>query len=191
MNVETLSKQIGVNYRTVYRRISQAGLVLDDLKGDDGQLTYEGIQAISALFDNVGKGKKSGELEYNVKGENVNGNVNEKLQTRLKALETVKDNAKDQAITEARAEIERLRGAVTTAEAKAEAAERERDLYKVMMEKAEAEAARWRDQAQQMQETLTRSQEIQAAQLQLLPQRAGVKGFFGRIFGRKDGSGNE
>ena len=175
MNIEALSKELGVSYKTVYRRIASSGLVLDDLKGADGQLSYEGIQAISALFDKVGD---------NNRGKN---NDNEKMEQRLKALNSGIDSAKDKAIADARAELERLKGAVSAAEARAEAAERERDLYKQMMERAEAEAQRWREQAQTAQAAADRAQEIQALQLQLLPQRTGIKGFFGRIFGRKEG----
>lgn len=175
MNIEALSKELGVSFKTVYRRIDKAGLVLADLKDADGQLSYEGIQAISALFDKVGDKDK---------GENNN---NEKMEQRLKALNSGIDSAKDKAIADARAELERLKGAVATAEIRATAAERERDIYKQMAEKAEAEAQRWREQAQTAQAAADRAQEIQALQLQLLPQRAGVKGFFGRIFGRKEG----
>ena len=175
MNIEGLSKELGVSYKTVYRRIASAGLVLDDLKGTDGQLTHEGIQAISALFDKVGDNNKGKD------------NDNEKIGQRLKALNSGIDSAKDKAIADARAEIERLKGAVSAAEIRAEAAERERDLYKQMTEKAEAEAQRWREQAQTAQAAADRAQEIQALQLQLLPQRTGIKGFFGRVFGRKEG----
>ena len=106
-------------------------------------------------------------------GDNNRGKDNdkEKIGQRLKALNSGIDSAKDKAIADARAE----------------AAERERDLYKQMMERAEAEAQRWREQAQTAQAAADRAQEIQALQLQLLPQRAGIKGFFGRVFGRKEG----
>ena len=177
MNIEALSKELGVSYKTVYRRIAGAGLVLDDLKGADGQLSYEGIQAISALFDKVGDNNRGKD------------NDNGKVETRLKALNSGIDSAKDKAIADARAEIERLKGAVSAAEIKAEAAEREKELYKQMAEKAEAEAARWRAQAEQAQSAASRAQEIQALQLQMLPQRAGGRGFLSRIFGRKEGNG--
>lgn len=176
MNVEALSKELGVSYKTVYRRIASAGLVLDDLKGADGQLSYEGIQAISALFDKVGDNNRGKD----------NDNDKEKIGQRLKALNSGIDSAKDKAIADARAELERLKGAVSAAEARAEAAERERDLYKQMMERAEVEAQRWREQAQTAQAAADRAQEIQALQLQLLPQRTGIKGFLGRVFGRKE-----
>ena len=179
MNIEALSKELGVSFKTVYRRIDRAGLVLADLKDADGQLTNEGIQAISALFDKVGTDNKGQSKEKD--------KDNDQIQARLKALDAVRDNAKDKAIADARAELERLKGAVSAAEARAEAAERERDLYKQMMERAEAEAQRWREQAQTAQAAADRAQEIQALQLQLLPQRTGIKGFFGRIFGRKEG----
>lgn len=181
MNIEALSKELGVSFKTVYRRIDRAGLVLADLKDADGQLTNEGIQAISALFDKVGNDNKGQSKEKD--------NNKEQIQARLKALDAVRDNAKDKAIADARTEIERLKGAVSAAETRAEAAERERDLYRQMADKAEAEAQRWREQAQQAQAAADRAQELQALQLQLLPQRAGVKGFFSRIFGRKEGSG--
>lgn len=174
MNIEALSKELGVSYKTVYRRIASAGLVLDDLKDENGQLSTDGIQAISALFDSVSNRQKREQQD------------NDKLEQRLKALNSGIDSAKDKAIANARADLERLKGAVSAAEARAEAAERERDLYKQMMERAENEAQRWREQAQTAQAAADRAQEIQALQLQLLPQRTGIKGFFGRVFGRKE-----
>lgn len=167
MNIEALSKELGISYRTVYRRIAKAGLALDNLKDAEGQLTTEGTQAIAALFDNDSKRQKA------VKQDGV---------SEYKALVNVKDKAADKALSEARAEIERLKAEASAAEIRIQAAERERDLYRQMAEKAEAEALSWKAAAE-------RAQQLHAMQLQLLPQRAGVKGFFSRIFGRKEGSG--
>ena len=172
MNIEGLSKQLGKNIRTVYRRIAKAGLSLENLKDEEGQLTTEGIQAISALFDN------DNDID-NVKCQNDD---NKSGVSEYKALVNVKDKAAEKALSEARAEIERLKAEASAAEIRLQAAERERDLYRQMAEKAEAEAASWKAAAD-------RAQQLQAMQLQLLPQRAGVKGFFSRIFGRKEGSG--
>jgi len=172
MNIEALSKQLGKNIRTVYRRIAKAGLSLDSLKDEQGQLTTEGIQAISALFDNDSD---------NDSGKRQN-DVNKGGLSEYKALVNVKDKAAEKALSEARAEIERLKAEASAAEIRIQAAERERDLYKQMADKAEAEAASWKAAAE-------RAQQLHAMQLQLLPQRAGVKGFFARIFNRKDGNG--
>lgn len=168
MNIEALSKELGISYRTVYRRIAKAGLALDDMKDAEGQLTTEGMQAIAALFDNDNDKRQKA--------------VRQGGATEHKALVNVKDKAAEKALTEARAEIERLKAEASAAEIKLQAAERERDLYKQMADKAEAEAASWKAAAE-------RAQQLHAMQLQLLPQRAGVKGFFSRIFGRKEGSG--
>lgn len=169
MNIEALSKQLGKNIRTVYRRIAKAGLSLDSLKDEQGQLTTEGIQAISALFDND-----------NDSGKRQN-DVNKGGLSEYKALVNVKDKAAEKALSEARAEIERLKAEASAAELRLQAAEREAGLYRQMAEKAEAEALSWKAAAE-------RAQQLQAMQLQLLPQRAGVKGFFSRIFGRKEGT---
>jgi len=171
MNIEALSKQLGKNIRTVYRRIAKAGLSLDSLKDEQGQLTTEGIQAISALFDND-----------NDRGKRQNSDKNNGM-SEYKALVNVKDKAADKALSEARAEIERLKAEASAAEIRIQAAERERDLYRQMAEKAEADALSWKAAAE-------RAQQLHAMQLQqMLPQRAGVKGFFARIFNKKEDSG--
>ena len=172
MNIETLSKQLGKNIRTVYRRIAKAGLSLDSLKDEQGQLTTEGIQAISALFDN----DRDNDIDTRQKRDNNSG------VSDIKALVNVKDKAAEKVLSEARAEIERLKAEASAAEIRLQAAEREKELYRQMAEKAEAEAASWKAAAE-------RAQQLQAMQLQLLPQRAGIKSFFGRVFGRKEGSG--
>jgi len=51
MNITEYGKLMGVGKTTLYRRISQAGLDLSDLRGEDGQLTDAGLSTLSALLD--------------------------------------------------------------------------------------------------------------------------------------------
>ena len=52
MNVTQLAKHLGISKPTLYKRIKDAGLQLDDLRNTQtGELTQHGVETISALFD--------------------------------------------------------------------------------------------------------------------------------------------
>ena len=51
MNVTQLAKHLGISKPTLYKRVKDAGLQLDDLRESTGELTAQGAAAISALFD--------------------------------------------------------------------------------------------------------------------------------------------
>ena len=52
MNVTQLAKQLGISKPTLYKRVKDAGLQLDDLRNaQTGELTQYGVESISALFD--------------------------------------------------------------------------------------------------------------------------------------------
>lgn len=52
MNVTQLAKHLGISKPTLYKRIKDAGLQLDDLRNTQtGELTQHGVEIISALFD--------------------------------------------------------------------------------------------------------------------------------------------
>lgn len=52
MNVTQLAKHLGISKPTLYKRVKDAGLQLDDLRNTQtGELTQHGVESISALFD--------------------------------------------------------------------------------------------------------------------------------------------
>ena len=52
MNVTQLAKHLGISKPTLYKRVKDAGLQLDDLRDSaTGELTAQGAATISALFD--------------------------------------------------------------------------------------------------------------------------------------------
>lgn len=52
MNVTQLAKHLGISKPTLYKRVKDAGLQLDDLRNTQtGELTQYGVETISALFD--------------------------------------------------------------------------------------------------------------------------------------------
>lgn len=52
MNVTQLAKHLGISKPTLYKRVKDAGLQLDDLRDKaTGELTAQGAGVISALFD--------------------------------------------------------------------------------------------------------------------------------------------
>ena len=52
VNVTNMAKHLGTSKPTLYKRVKQAGLNLDDLRDKDtGELTASGASALAALFD--------------------------------------------------------------------------------------------------------------------------------------------
>lgn len=53
MNMTQIAKQVGTSKPTLYKRIKDAGLNVDDLRNaQTNELTQYGIQVITALFEN-------------------------------------------------------------------------------------------------------------------------------------------
>ena len=156
MNIEALSKQLGTSYRTVYRRIERAGLSLDDLKDAGGQLTAEGIQTISALFDDDNK------------------HVNNGRQT----LVNVKGKAAEKAIAEADKRASAAEARAAAAEAEARRLSEQVDDLRRQLDDLRSDRDDWKRAAAE-------SRALQMQQLQrLLPERVGiverVRGWFTR-----------
>ena len=168
MNIEALSKQLGTSYRTVYRRISKAGLSLDDLKDAEGQLTAEGVQAISALFDND-KMKNTVNRQDGVNYEDV---------SKAKALVNVKGKAAEKAIADAEKRA-------SDAEAKAAAAEAECVRLSEQLDDMRRQLDDLRSDRDDWKRAAAESRALQMQQLQrLLPERVPftqrVRGWFTR-----------
>lgn len=165
MNIEALSKQLGKSYRTVYRRIEKAGLVLNDLKDADGQLTAEGIQAISALFDAVNSSERQRQ-------------DNSKSEKQYKALVNVKDKAAEKAIAEAEKRASEAEARAAAAEAEARRLSEQLDDMRRQLDDLRSDRDDWKRAAAE-------SRALQMQQLQrLLPERVPftqrVRGWFTR-----------
>lgn len=59
MNVTQLAKHLGISKPTLYKRVKDAGLQLDDLRNTKtGELTQHGVETISAMFDGSAQQRK-------------------------------------------------------------------------------------------------------------------------------------
>lgn len=65
MTVKALADMLGTSTATLYRRLKAAGIVIDDYRDEHGELTSEGIQAASALFDGVSADTTKGDAVIN------------------------------------------------------------------------------------------------------------------------------
>lgn len=53
MTLKALAAEMGVSVMTVYRRASRAGVRVQDLRGEDGELTSEGVALLASMFDST------------------------------------------------------------------------------------------------------------------------------------------
>lgn len=53
MNMSQFATQIGRNRTTIYRAAKARGIDIDAIRGEDGELTNEGIAMLAALFDDT------------------------------------------------------------------------------------------------------------------------------------------
>ena len=168
MNIEALSKQLGTSYRTVYRRISKAGLALEDLKDTEGQLTAEGVQAISALFDNDNR-KDDVKRQYGVNSEDV---------SKAKALVNVKGKAAEKAIADAEKRASDAEARATTAETEVVRLSAQLDDLRRQLDDLRSDRDDWKRAAAE-------SRALQMQQLQrLLPERVPFTQRVRRMFTR-------
>ena len=53
MTLKQLAEELSVSTMTLYRRASRAGVRVQDLRGDDGELTSEGVALLASMFDST------------------------------------------------------------------------------------------------------------------------------------------
>lgn len=56
MTLTALAEELHVSVMTVYRRAERAGVKVKDLRGEDGELTSEGVALLASLFDTTTPG---------------------------------------------------------------------------------------------------------------------------------------
>ena len=153
MTIKDIAKQYNVTPKTVYDKLKKRGISVDSLRDEDGRLSDKAYSVIASLFDSVNNDSKREELCNGENSVTQEGNtVTPEVMLELAAL---------------RAKVEGL--------------ERENNLLRQMVEKAEAAAEGWKQQAEN-------AQRVQLAQLQLIPAKVGV---WQRIKGVFAGSKND
>lgn len=145
MTIKELAEQLNVSARTIYRRAEKRGICIADLREDDGQLKPEAYQILAAMFDSVG--------QYTTRDDDET--VKDMTETKRHA-----NVINDTRVAELMAELAHARGRI-------EGLERENELLRQMIEKAERATAEWKEQAD-------RAQQIQVMQMGLIPERVGT-----------------
>ena len=138
MTMAQIAKSIGVSVRTIYRKLDKNGINIGTIRDSSGEITSDGAQVIASLFDGVRHDASKDRHAKDTECHATNDAMTQELSIENAAL---------------RAKIEGL--------------ERENNLLRQMVEKAEAAAADWKAQAET-------AQRVQLAQIQLIPARVGV-----------------
>lgn len=154
MNITDYVKQMGTTRTTLYKKINSAGIDINTLRDENGDLTDNGLSVLSALLDGTQTTRKP-QTEVDTAETPANLNL------RIAALQT---------------EVDELRVKLEQANAHGEA------LQQTINELHQQAAERERKHADELRDILQRQQEIAERQL-LLPERAGAdgRGLFGRI----------
>lgn len=65
MTLKQLAEELSVSTMTLYRRASRAGVRVQDLRGDDGELTSEGVALLASMFDSTTPAAHEAHTEHN------------------------------------------------------------------------------------------------------------------------------
>lgn len=93
MTIKELADNLGTSSATLYRRVKAAGIDLGEYRNDGGELTSQGIQAVSALFDGVSSTKEKS-TEQEQRNAPSEGEAAEMLEMRLR-LESAQQRIAD------------------------------------------------------------------------------------------------
>lgn len=153
MNITEFVKQMGTTRTTIYKKINAAGIDVDTLRDENGELTDKGLSTLSALLDGTQTPRKP---QTDVDTAETGAN----LKLRLTALQTELD--------EIRVKLEHEQ-------------EHSAALQQTINDLHQQAAERERKHADELREILQRQQAI--AERQLLTDRTGAdgRGLFGRI----------
>lgn len=150
MTIIELAQQLDTTPRTIYRKITKAGLSMEKLRDAEGQLQTDAAQIIASMFDDVRHDKTRDKKMDRHANVSSNNETEEGELTQCHALEVE----------------------LATAKGRIEALERENSLLRQMVEDAKAradEAAQgaeeWKKQAQMVQ------QQLLAQMQRLLPEK--------------------
>ena len=142
-DIETLAAACGTSTRTLYRRLAEHGVKLEQFK-TDGKFTPEAVEAIQRIC-----------------GVNTDTNGAPEMALRVAQAEAKCTELAD--VTDRqRAEIERLKAEAARLEGRIAVLEAEAVLLRQQADDARAAAEQWRAAAD-------RAQQLQLAQMQLLP----------------------
>lgn len=164
MTIEGFCKERGISKATVYRRLKEAGIELNSLRGTDGELTTDALQVLAALTDKTRTWVNARESYIHNAEHHDIGKANDTFQaaTQPRAVDTSKSDVSFVAIV---SENETLKRELVETQTKLEAANaRIAELLQQAAERAD-------QHAQAMQRIAERTQEMQ-----LLTAQAGPNG---------------
>lgn len=111
MTIVEMAKELGVAPMTVYRRLKRKGLAVADLRDADGGLTAEGVAAIASLFDATFPQRAP---QADATQTQPAAQPDAQRETETAAVLAAKLDAANETIRRLDAEIELLRGQVST-----------------------------------------------------------------------------
>ena len=162
MTIEGFCKERGISKATVYRRLKEAGIELNGLRGTDGELTAEALQVLAALTDKTRTWVNARESYIHDTGK-INGTFQEVVQQCV--ADTSKSDVSFVAIV---SENETLKRELVETQTKLEAANaRIAELLQQAAERAD-------QHAQAMQRIAERTQEMQLLTAQAGPNGRGL-----------------
>ena len=133
MTVAEIAKQLGKSHQAVYKKISNAGLRISDLRdASTGQLTPEGVEAIRALYSpSAGATEVAQSVEKPVAevAAEVAQSVEKEVETVEKPVAEVETE-----LARLQTEVAELKHRAELAEVKAAAAENERDYLRQQLD---------------------------------------------------------
>ena len=166
MTIEGFCKERGISKASVYRRLKEAGIELNSLRGTDGELTTDALQVLAALTDKTRTWVNARE-SYIRNAEHDMGKANDTFQaaTQPRAVDTSKSDVSFVAIV---SENETLKRELAETQTKLEAANaRIAELLQQAAERAD-------QYAQAMQRIAERTQEMQLLTAQAGPNGRGL-----------------
>lgn len=151
MTLTGLAKSLGVTRQTLYNKAKEAGIALDELRGQDGELTQYGIETLSGLCDSMTKRDSKSESEVDGQFTPDSSSVTEQdvKETMLDALEGA---------NEAR-EVWTLRVQVAELQARLEAAEAATQREREALQAANQQSEYWRLQAERLLPAVTQTRQ--------------------------------
>ena len=161
MNVTAYIKMMGISKATFYRRISEAGIELNDIRGADGNLTDEGLSVLSSLFDGTSHKRLTSQTRERPTDD----------ATRRPVDETMRRST-DETISYLQSQLETTRAEL--AEARAQIT----SLLQLAADREREHAEAWRRYAEAQQQIETQ---------RLLATRQGTQGIFSRLITKLTG----
>lgn len=93
MNMTEYAKEMGTSKTTLYRKVAEAGIALDDVRGADGQLTPEGCSILAGILDGTAQRRKPSRTVDGPEGDATQAGKVEELERQLSETRAALDAA--------------------------------------------------------------------------------------------------